>query len=108
MIHRDHGGTHGWDNPRFTSEDADALTNGAMLPVVLSINCSSGAFQDDERSFATQALVNPNGGAAGVFGDTEISPTDHNTQLAFGFLDALLPRVLAARARRASSAWATR
>jgi hypothetical protein len=95
MMHRDHGGTHGWDNPRFTSEDADALTNGPELPVVLSINCSSGAFQDDDRSFATRALANPNGGAAGVFGDTEVSPTDHNTQLALGFLDALLPRVLA-------------
>src|SRR3954451_6042885 len=74
MMHRNHGGTHGWDNPRFTSEDVEALTNGAMLPVVLSINCSSGAFQDDDRSFATQALVNPNGGAAGVFGETEVSP----------------------------------
>ena len=94
MIHRDHGWPDGFDNPRFSSDDADALTNGAMLPVVLSINCSSGAFQDDDTSFATQALVNPNGGAVGVFGDTEISPTDHNTQLALGFLDALVPRVL--------------
>ena len=94
MMHRDHGWSHGWDNPRFASEDADALTNGAELPVVLSINCSSGAFQDDDSSFATRALVNPNGGAAGVFGDTEVSPTDHNTQLALGFLDALVPRVL--------------
>ena len=95
MVHRDHGWTAGWATPLFTSGNADALTNGAMLPVVLSINCSSGAFQDDDRSFATQALVNPNGGAAGVFGDTEISPTSHNTQLALGFVDALLPRVLA-------------
>jgi len=95
MIHRDHGTSDGWWIPGFGSADADALTNGAMLPVVLSINCSSGAFQDNDRSFATQALVNPNGGAAGVFGDTEISPTSHNTQLALGFLDALLPRVLA-------------
>ena len=94
MMHRDHGGTHAWDNPRFSSEDADALTNGAELPVVLSINCSSGAFQDDDRAWGTQALVNPNGGAAGVFGDTEVSPTDHNTQIALGFLDALVPRVL--------------
>jgi hypothetical protein len=61
---------------------------------VLSINCSSGAFQDDDRAFATQALVNPNGGASGVFGDTEVSPTDHNTQLGLGMLDALVPRVL--------------
>jgi hypothetical protein len=95
LVHRDHGWPGGFDNPRFSSEDADALTNGAMLPVVLSINCSSGAFQDDDRAFATQALVNPNGGAVGVFGDTEVSPTDHNTQLGLGFMDALLPRVLA-------------
>jgi hypothetical protein len=95
VIHRDHGWPGGFDNPRFSADDVSALTNGAMLPVVLSINCSSGAFQDDDRSFSTQALVNPNGGAVGVFGDTEISPTDHNTQLAFGFLDALVPRVLA-------------
>ncbi|MEA2449852.1 MAG: hypothetical protein QOG63_1784 [Thermoleophilaceae bacterium] len=94
MIHRDHGWTHGWADPVFTSEDADALTNGAQLPVVLSINCSSGAFQDDTHSFASAALTNPNGGAAGVFGDTEVSPTNHNSQLGLGFLDALLPRVL--------------
>jgi hypothetical protein len=96
MIHRDHGWTGGWSGPQFTDNDADRLTNGAMLPVVLSINCSSGGFQNDDRSFATQALVNPNGGAAGVFGDTEDSPTSYNTQLALGFLDALVPRVLPA------------
>ena len=94
MIHRNHGGVFGWDNPFFHSTHADALTNGTMLPVVLSINCSSGAFQDSDQAWATQALVNPNGGAVGVFGDTEVSPTWHNTQLAWGFLDALLPRVL--------------
>ena len=95
MVHRGHGGTSYWDTPYFGSAEADALTNGAMLPVVLSINCLTGAFNLDERSFATQALVNPNGGAVGVFGDTEVSPTWHNTQIAWGFLDALVPRVLA-------------
>ncbi len=94
MAHRGHGGTANWDTPAFHSGNVDALTNGAMLPVVLSINCSSGAFQDNDMSFATQAMVNPNGGAVGVFGDTEVSPTWHNTQIAFGFVDALLPRVL--------------
>jgi hypothetical protein len=94
MIHRDHGGITAWDNPFFHSSHADALTNGAMLPVVLSINCSSGAFQDSDTAWGTQALVNPNGGAVGVFGDTEVSPSWHNTQIAFGFVDALVPRVL--------------
>jgi hypothetical protein len=94
MVHRDHGWPGGWDNPRFSSFDVAATTNGAELPVVLSINCSSGAFQDDDNSFVGAALANPNGGAVGAFGDTEISPTDHNTQLAWGFADALIPRVL--------------
>jgi hypothetical protein len=94
MIHRDHGWSDGWWKPRFDTSNVDALTNGAELPVVLSINCSSGGFQKDDSAFATRALVNPNGGAVGVFGDTEDSPSWHNTQLAWGFLDALLPRVL--------------
>ena len=95
VAHRDHGWTDGWGDPFFTTNDVNALTNGAELPVVLSINCSSGAYQDDDTSFATQALVNPNGGAVGVFGDTEVSPSWHNTQIAWGFMDGLLPRVLA-------------
>ena len=94
VAHRGHGSTSAWDTPFFANTHADALVNGAMLPVVLSINCSSGGFQDNDSSFSTQALVNPNGGAVGVFGDTEVSPTWHNTQIAFGFADALLPRVL--------------
>jgi Peptidase family C25/Propeptide_C25 len=94
MVHRDHGWPDGWDNPRFSSDDVAATTNGAELPVVLSINCSSGAFQDDDTSFVGEALANPNGGAVGAFGDTEVSPTDQNTQIALGFADALIPRVL--------------
>jgi hypothetical protein len=94
IVHRDHGTPTEWWSPHFNSTDVDALTNGNLLPVVVSINCQSGAFQDDDASFATQALVNPNGGAVGVFGDTEISPTGHNTQIGWGFLDAMLPRVL--------------
>jgi len=94
IAHRDHGWDDGWGHPYFTTAHVNALTNGSLLPVVLSINCSSGAFQDDDTSFATQALVHPNGGAVGIFGDTEDSPSWHNTQIAWGFMDGLLPRVL--------------
>ncbi len=92
-IHRDHGWSSGWGTPGYTSADIDALTNTA-LPVMLSINCSSGAYDRNDASLATRALVRPNGGAVAVFGDTEDSPSWHNTQLAFGFVDALLPSVL--------------
>ena len=41
-----------------------------------------------------QALVKPDGGAVGVFGDTRNSPSWHNSQIGLGFVDALLPSVL--------------
>jgi hypothetical protein len=96
VIHRDHGWSDGWVHPGFTTTDAEALTNGANLPVVMSINCSSAAYDYDETSFTQQALTKASGGAVGVFGDTRDSPTWHNSQLALGFVDALLPSVLPA------------
>lgn len=94
VVHRDHGYSDGWGSPSFTTTDVNALTNGSKLPVVLSINCSSGAYDYDETSFAGQALVKPDGGAVGVFGDTRDSPTFANTEIALGFADALLPSIL--------------
>jgi hypothetical protein len=96
IIHRDHGYSDGWVNPGFTTANAEALTNGSKLPVVLSVNCSSAAYDYDETSFTQQALGNANGGAVGVFGDTRDSPTWHNSQLALGIVDGMLPYVLPA------------
>jgi hypothetical protein len=95
-IHRDHGYSDGWGTPGYATANVDALTNGANLPVLMSINCSSAAFDYDETSFVSRALVNPNGGAVGAFGDTRDSPTWHNTQIGLGFVDALLPSILPA------------
>ena len=94
VVHRDHGWSDGWGHPSFTTADVDLLTNGANLPVVLSINCSSAAYDYDETSFAQNALTKADGGAVGVFGDTRDSPSWHNSQIALGFVDALLPTVL--------------
>jgi hypothetical protein len=94
VIHRDHGWSDGWGTPGYSTGNVQALTNGANLPVVLSINCSSGAYDYDETSFAGESLVKANGGSVGVFGDTRDSPSWHNTQIAFGFVDGLLPSVL--------------
>lgn len=94
IIHRDHGWSDGWGDPFFTTTEVEALTNGALLPVVMSINCASARYDDDETSFVQQALVKPDGGAVGVFGDTRNSPSWHNSQIGLGFVDGLLPSVL--------------
>ena len=96
MIHRDHGWSDGWGHPGYGTTDVQALTNGSQLPVLMSINCSSAAFDYDETSFVGESLVKANGGAVGAFGDTRDSPTWHNTQIALGFVDGLLPSVLPA------------
>ena len=95
-VHRDHGSSDAWIDPEFTTNDVNALTNdNDHLPVVLSVNCASAQYDTDETSFVQQALVKPTGGAVGVFGDTRNSPSWHNSQLALGFIDAMLPSVLA-------------
>ncbi len=92
-VHRDHGWSDGWGTPSFTTAGVEALTNTA-LPVLMSINCSSGAYDRDDTSFAGRALGRAGGGAVAVFGDTEDSPSTHNSILGLGFVDALLPTVL--------------
>jgi hypothetical protein len=94
VAHRDHGWSDGWGHPGFQTSNVQALTNGNQLPVVMSINCSSGAYDYDETSFAGESLVKANGGSVGVFGDTRDSPSWHNTQIALGFIDGLLPSIL--------------
>ncbi len=102
FIHRDHGWPGGWGNPPFSWADASALTNGALLPVVFSVNCASGLFDNETAGgalgsvanatyFAERLLINPNGGAVGVLGDTRNSPSWANSALMRGFIDAIWP-----------------
>jgi hypothetical protein len=105
FIHRDHGGPGGWGHPGFSWADATALTNGALLPVVFSVNCASGIFDNESSGgamgthagavyFSERLLVNPNGGAVGVLGDTRNSPSAPNSALLRGFIDAIWPSAI--------------
>lgn len=118
MIHRDHGYPLGWAHPSFTSGDVRGLTNGNLLPVVYSINCASGLFDNETMplgaawtnangnattlgsyygvgastvSFAEAALRLTGGGAVGLIGDTRNSPTWANNALLRGLIDATWP-----------------
>ncbi len=102
VVHRDHGWPHGWGDPYFDSNNVNALTNGSLLPVVWSVNCASGLFDNEIAAgdygttvgdvyFSERLLRNPNGGAVGVLGDTRNSPSWPNTALTRGYLDAVWP-----------------
>ncbi len=105
MIHRDHGWHSGWSHPPFNSTDASSLGNAPFLPVVYSINCSSGLFDNETAPgaegssvngvyFAERLLRNPTGGAVGVIGDTRVSPSWPNSALLRGLIDATWPNTI--------------
>ena len=107
ILHRDHGWRHGWGHPPLHTNNVNALSNGELLPVVFSINCTTGLF-DNEFSvgaggssptgeyFSEALLRNPNGGAVGVIGATRISPSWPNSVFVRGLFDAVWPNTLPA------------
>jgi hypothetical protein len=106
IFHRDHGGPGGWVNPPFSTTDvSNSLTNGDLLPVVFSVNCASGLFDNETAVgalgtnaggvyFAERLLRKADGGAVGILGDTRNSPSWPNSSLSRGFFDAIWPNTV--------------
>jgi len=95
VYHRDHGSSNGWAHPSFKASNLSSLTNGSRTPVVYSINCSTGYFDNETDGsgasgsyFAEQILKLADGGAAGVFAASRVSPTWANNALTRGLFDA--------------------
>jgi Peptidase family C25/Propeptide_C25/Peptidase family C25, C terminal ig-like domain len=102
VTHRDHGGSSGWGEPDYRTDDAQALNNGAKLPVLWTVNCQTGWFDNETDSIVNRTKFNeihfteawernPNGGAAGIIGSTRISYSGYNDRLVWGWLDGLWP-----------------
>ncbi|MCP4642350.1 MAG: hypothetical protein GY851_18030 [bacterium] len=90
--HRDHGSETAWGDPYFSATDVQSLTNGAMTPVVFSINCLTGSFhRTGGDSFCEAFLKNPNGGAVGIAGATRVSYSGYNDALTNGIYTCLWP-----------------
>ncbi len=102
IIHRDHGWEDGWSHPDFESAHVNAVTNGDLTPVIFSVNCASGYFDNETAPggsaagvyFVEYALRKAGGGAVGVLGDTRNSPSWPNTALMKGFIDAMWPSAI--------------
>ncbi|PIE52999.1 hypothetical protein CSA37_03560 [Candidatus Fermentibacteria bacterium] len=79
--HRDHGGVTGWGDPSFHISDLAGLSNGEQTPMVMSVNCLTGKFNED--CFA-ENLFRMQGGAVGVLAATEVSYSYWNDYLCYG------------------------
>ncbi|MEW5802239.1 MAG: C25 family cysteine peptidase [bacterium] len=98
LAHRDHAGRSGWSHPGFTTSNLSGLDTGALSPVVFSINCQSGWFDNETdqdaytttESFAEQ-LLTMDGGALAVIAATRNSPTYPNDDLTRGLTEYIWP-----------------
>ena len=96
ILHRDHGWHSGWADPTLHSGDVPSMVNGTQLPVVFGVDCSSAQFDiPGNPSFVERQVMKPDGGAFAGFGDTRVSPTWANNNMAYGFFDAMFPDTVA-------------
>jgi hypothetical protein len=90
LNHRDHGGVSGWGDPHFDISDFSSFSNGELLPVVFSLNCLTGRF-DDAECFCEEFLRKDDGGVVAAYGATRTSYSGYNDYLCRGFYDAQWP-----------------
>jgi hypothetical protein len=109
IYHRDHGGPTGWGDPAFRTEHlGEVSVTQNRFPVIFSINCASGVFDNETvdlpantlgYNFGTsvngvywaEAFLRKADGALAIIGDTRDSSTRDNSHLAIGLFDALFP-----------------
>ncbi len=73
-----------------TSADAEALTNGPRLPLVMTMACLLGRFEvPGFRSLAEELVDNPNGGAAAVWAPSGVAFDAQSATLGRAFSDQL-------------------
>ncbi|MFQ5342338.1 MAG: C25 family cysteine peptidase, partial [Anaerolineae bacterium] len=112
LTHRDHGGRRKWSHPYYGWADAFLLQNPSLLPVVWSVNCQTGWF-DNETDFKKKPGIKdstqnweeafseywerpawrPYGdyGAVGIIAATRVTDSIYNDRLMWGWTDAIWP-----------------
>ncbi len=112
VFHRDHGWWDGWSHPGFSTSNLSgvSVTNN-QFPVVFSINCASGVFDNETVDLAAnigtgpynigvstvnwaEAFLRKSDGALAIIGDTRQSSTVDNNHLTLGMFDAVFPGLL--------------
>lgn len=96
VIHRDHGYASyggqwydglGWGDPDYRTSNVEALRNGTKYPIVFSLNCGTGHWEDRD-AFAEAWMRSSIGGAVGFAGAARISYSSYNDSLLVGLMDS--------------------
>lgn len=87
-----HGSINMWGKDKlFTTTDAQALSNGDRLPVVLNMTCLTGLFTHPKvESLAETLLWHPGGGAVAVLAPTSLTLPNDQSFLSHPLVQAFL------------------
>ena len=88
-----HGSEAIWAGALFNSTDADGLTNGSMVPFVVSMTCLNGYFQDIYGTALAKALIEaPRGGALAVWASSGLTDSAPQAVMNQALIAALFGR----------------
>ena len=73
VVYCDHGGVDEWCYLNFNINCIRQLTNARKLPLVYSLACLTGSFQNASDCMGEEFLNNPNGGAVAFLGSSQVS-----------------------------------
>lgn len=93
VLYDGHGEISEWNNPLFSNNDIQLLQNGKKLPVIFSITCLTGKYNNAYDCFAESALKKTNGGCVGIIAATDVSFSGNNDAMALGMFDAIWPNL---------------
>jgi hypothetical protein len=103
ITYRGHGFWSYWDEPRFSNTDIAALNQNGLTPVIISITCQTGWFDNEtdnytkdgrganDDSYTEMFLRQQNSGSVAILGMTRDSYSGYNDFLVFGIHKAMWP-----------------
>jgi hypothetical protein len=102
-----HGSTEVWRGGLLTSADAQTLSNGQHLPVVVSMTCLNGFFHDVYTESLAEALLKADaGGAVAVWASSGLTSPSQQVVMNQTLVDLIFnePRLTLGEASRAAKA----
>lgn len=93
VLYNGHGSKGGWLAPGFTHPKVDQLQNGEKQPVVFSLACLTGKYNEEGDCFAERMLKKEDGGCVGIFAATENSFPGYDDAMAYGMFEAVWPNL---------------
>ena len=90
MNYLGHGSVELWRGDLLTAEEAEGLRNASRLPLVVSMTCLNGYFDDIYTESLAEALMKaPNGGAVGVWASSGLTNADGQASMSLEFIKQL-------------------